>query len=205
MLLVVLRFAIAATRQRDGFPHPFGRARPKERLSDAGARCEAESVARMEVALLAVVAVLGVLVVIVRPRPSPPPSPYCRGGPPLAGVYHPQRLEVKKRCAVASGVVTRVKFEQYDGDVHVDLRTGGGEKLVVEVIPQDRAVVPIPDTGAQVTVVGPKVWDTAHAWPEIHPAWWISSGRIVPASALEVARVESLLRDTQRDQEVSDD
>ena len=49
-----------------------------------------------------------------------------------------------------------MKFEEFDGDVHVDLRTDDGEKLVVEVIPQDRGVVPIPDTGARVTVVGPQ-------------------------------------------------
>lgn len=159
----------------------------------------------MELALVAVVAALAGLLLIVRPHASPPPSPYCRGGPPLAGVYHSPRLEVKKRCAVASGVVTRVKFEEFDGDVHVDLRTDGGEKLVVEVIPQDRTVVPIPDTGARVTVVGPSVWDTAHGWPEIHPAWWISSGRIVPASSGELSRVESLLRDTQGEPEVSHD
>jgi hypothetical protein len=73
----------------------------------------------------------------------------------------------------------------------------------VEVIPQDRGVVPIPDTGARVTVVGPHVWDTAHDWPEIHPAWWISSGRIVPASNRELTRVESLLRDGQSEQEGS--
>ena len=78
------------------------------------------------------------------------------GGPPLAGVYHSPRLEVKKRCAVASGVVTKVKFEEFDGDVHIDLRTDDGERLVVEVIPQDRGVVPIPDTGTRVTVVGPE-------------------------------------------------
>ncbi|MFL6005960.1 MAG: hypothetical protein ACJ744_06925, partial [Gaiellaceae bacterium] len=76
---------------------------------------------------------------------------------------------------------------------------------VVEVIPQDRAVVPVPETGARVTVVGPRVWDTTHAWPEIHPAWWISSGRIVPATTQESARVESLLGDTQREQEANDD
>jgi len=162
-------------------------------------------VPRLEVALLAAAAVLALLLLVLRPHASPPPSPYCRDGPPLAGVYHPQRLEVKKRCAVAAGVVTSVKFEDFDGDVHVDLRTDEGEKLVVEVIPQDRSVVAIPDTGAHVTVVGPSAWDTAHDWPEIHPAWWISSGRIVPASAQEVARVESLLRDTQAEQEVNDD
>jgi hypothetical protein len=160
--------------------------------------------ARIELALAVAIGVLAALLLLVRPRAGPPPSPYCRGGPPLAGVYHPSRLEVRKRCDVRSGVVTTVKFEPYDGDVHVGLRLDGGGSLVVEVIPQDRSVVPIPDAGARVTVVGPRVWDTAHDWPEIHPAWWISSGRIVAASAEELARVRSLLRDT-RGQEVSDD
>jgi len=157
---------------------------------------------RLELALVVAIAAFAGLLLVVRPHASPPPSPYCRPGPPLTGVYHSPRLEVKKRCAVAVGVVTRVKFEEFDGDVHIGLRTDDGEKLVVEVIPQDRAVVPIPDTGAHVTVVGPSVLDTAHGWPEIHPAWWISSGRIVPASTQELARVESLLRDTQGEPEV---
>ncbi len=160
---------------------------------------------RLEGALVLAVAALAALLLVVRPRASAPPSPYCRGGPPLAGVYHSDRLEVKKRCSVVAGVVTRVKFEEFDGDVHIGLRTHDGKELVVEVIPQDREVVAIPDTGAHVTVVGPSAWDTAHDWPEIHPAWWISSGRIVPASTQELARVQSLLRDTQGQQEVSDD
>jgi len=165
----------------------------------------ARSVQRLELALVVAIAAFAGLLLVVRPHGSAPPSPHCRGGPALAGVYHSPRLEVKKRCAVASGVVTKVKFEEYDGDVHFNLRTGAGEQLVVEVIPQDRAVVPIPDTGAHVSVVGPQVWDTAHDWAELHPAWWISSGRIVPASTQELARVESLLRDGQSEQEVSDD
>ena len=157
---------------------------------------------RVEFTLVVAAASCALLLLVVPRHTAPPPSPYCRGGPPLAGVYHPQRLAVKKRCSIATGVVTTVKFEAFDGDVHVGLRTAG-ENLVVEVIPQDRTAVPIPDTGAHVTVVGPKVWDTAHNWPEIHPAWWISSGRIMPASTQEVARVEALLRDTQG-QEVND-
>jgi hypothetical protein len=126
-------------------------------------------------------------------REEPLASPYCRAGDPLAGVYHPARLRVKKRCAQASGVVTRVTFEQFDGDVHARLRTDDGDELVVEVIPQDRSVVPVPAEGQRVTVVGPLVDDTKHHWDEIHPAWWISAGRIVPASAAELARVHALL------------
>jgi hypothetical protein len=158
---------------------------------------------RLELALVTAIVAFAGLLLVVRPRGAVPPSPYCRGGSPLGGVYHSPRLEVKKRCAVVSGVVTDVKFEEFDGDVHIGLRADDGERLVVEVIPQDRSVVAIPDTGARVTVVGPHVWDTAHDWPEIHPAWWISSGRIVPASNRELSRVESLLRDGQSEQEGS--
>src|SRR6266540_1471646 len=94
-------------------------------------------------------------------------SPYCRSGDPLAGVYHPARLKVERRCTQASGVVGRVKFESFDGDVHLVLRTDDGESLVVEVIPQDRSVVPLPAEGARVTVIGPRVYDTKHDWDEI--------------------------------------
>ena len=148
---------------------------------------------RLELALLLAVAALAAALLLLRARPGRPPSPYCRSGAPLAGVYHTDRLAVKRRCAVVSGVVTKVKFEAFDGDVHVDLREDGGRVLVVEIIPQDRSVVAVPDTGMRVTVVGPLVDDLAHGWPEIHPAWWISAGRIVPASTAELTRVESLL------------
>jgi len=162
---------------------------------------------RLELALLLLVVALAVTVLVVRRGNAPPPSPYCRGGPPLAGVYHPSRLHVRRRCAVATGVVTKVKFEDFDGDVHIDLRVDDrrllsdgnnkvGGALVVEIVPQDRGVVPIPDAGARVTVVGPWVDDTAHGWREIHPAWWISAGRLLPASPRELGRAESLLRDT---------
>jgi hypothetical protein len=150
---------------------------------------------RLEVALVVLVSALAVALLLVRQRSEPPPSPYCRGGPPLAGVYHSDRLAVRKRCAVAEGVVTDVKFEPYDGDVHIRLRTPDGSRLVVEVLPQDRDAVAIPDTGQHVQVVGPRVDDLEHGWPEIHPAWWISDGRILPASPRELARAEALLRD----------
>jgi hypothetical protein len=140
-------------------------------------------------------------------RAGPPPSPHCRSGSPLAGVYHPSRLKVKSRCGVAVGTVEQVKFEEYDGDVHIELRLDRGQErllaagnarvggtLVVEIIPWDRARVPVPAVGDHVEVVGPWVDDTAHGWNEIHPAWWISSGTIQPASAAELRKVDRLLR-----------
>ena len=134
------------------------------------------------------------------------PSPYCRGGNPLAGIYHPQRLIVKSRCRIAIGTVSHVKFEEYDGDVHVDLRPdpayerllsdGNGRvggNLVVEIVPWDRSRVAVPQEGARIEVVGPWVDDTQHGWNEIHPAWWVSTGTIQPATAEELHRVRLLL------------
>jgi hypothetical protein len=140
-------------------------------------------------------------------RQVAPSSPYCRGGNPLAGVYHPQRLNVKNRCAVAVGTVGKVKFEPYDGDVHIDVRLDHGYErllddgndrvggdLVVEVIPYDRLRVAVPDEGARIQVVGPWVADTQHGWNEIHPAWWISAGSIQPPTTLELHRAQLLLQ-----------
>jgi hypothetical protein len=137
---------------------------------------------------------------------GPPPSPYCRSGDPLAGVYHPARLGVKSRCRVASGTVEVVRFEAYDGDVHVELRLDPGQdglvsrgnerlagNLLVEIVPLDRGRVPVPQVGTRVSVVGPLVDDSAHGWREIHPAWAISSGTIVPASGEELRRLQLLL------------
>jgi hypothetical protein len=145
-------------------------------------------------------------------RQAAPPSPYCRGGPPLVGVYHPQRLVVKSRCSVAVGTVSKVKFGPYDDDVHVDLRLdpafesllgdGNGRiggNLVVELIPQDRSRVAVPDEGARIQVVGPWVEDTEHGWNEIHPAWWVSAGRIQPATAAELRAVQSLIQGSASD------
>jgi hypothetical protein len=139
-------------------------------------------------------------------RAGPPASPYCRSGDPLASVYHPSRLVVKSRCRVAVGTVEVVRFEDYDGDVHVELRLDPGQdglvsrgneriggNLLLEIVPLDRGRVPIPRVGERVSAVGPLVDDTAHGWREIHPAWAISSGTIVPASAQELRRFRLLL------------
>ena len=155
-------------------------------------------------------AVLGALAGIVAGcsllRAGPPPSPHCRGGSPLAGVYHPERLKVKSRCRVVVGTIEKVKPELYDGDIHIELRLDRGQEgllstgnarvggtLIVEIIPWDRAQVLVPTEGQRVEVVGPWVDDTAHGWFEIHPAWWISAGSIQPASADELRRVDRLL------------
>jgi hypothetical protein len=142
------------------------------------------------------------------------PSPYCRGGNPLAGVYHPQRLRVKSRCRIAIGTVAKVKFEAFDGDVHVDLQPDPpyehllarpGDSLVVEIIPQDRSRVAVPAEGARIEVAGPWVEDSKHGWNEIHPAWWVSAGTIEPASAEELRRVQLLLQGVEGASNEDDD
>jgi hypothetical protein len=140
-------------------------------------------------------------------RAGPPPSPHCRSGSPLVGVYHPERLKVKSRCRVAVGTIEKVKPELYDGDIHIELRLEPGEEgllssgntrvggnLILEIIPWDRSRVLVPEIGQRIEVVGPWVDDTAHGWKEIHPAWWISAGAIQPASADELRRADRLLR-----------
>jgi hypothetical protein len=158
---------------------------------------------------LALLLLLGVVAAgcALRRHAEPPPSPHCRPGDPLAGVYHPARLHVKSRCRVAVGVVEDVKFERFDGDVHIDLRLDDayrallssgndqvGGNLVVEIIPQDRSRVAVPEEGARIEVAGPWVEDTQHGWNEIHPAWWVSAGAIEPASATELRRAQLLLQ-----------
>jgi hypothetical protein len=140
-------------------------------------------------------------------REAAPLSPHCRGGSPLAGVYHPSRLNVKSRCRVVNGTVRKVVFETYDGDVHIDLRPDPGFEdllsdgngrvggnLIVELIPQDRSQVAVPAEGQRVQVVGPWVEDSQHGWNEIHPAWWVSAGAIRPATEAELRAAQRLLQ-----------
>jgi hypothetical protein len=140
-------------------------------------------------------------------RAGAPPSPHCRSGSTLVGVYHPERLKVKSRCRLAVGTVEKVKPELYDGDIHIELRLDRGQEgllasgnsrvggtLIVEIIPWDRSRVLVPEVGQRIEVVGPWVDDTAHGWNEIHPAWWISTGAIQPASTDELRRADRLLR-----------
>jgi hypothetical protein len=157
--------------------------------------------------LVVVLTVAAVVAGCALRRAGPPPSPHCRSGSPLIGVYHPERLKVKSRCRVAIGTVEKVKSEVYDGDLHLELLLDRGQEgllssgnarvdgtLIVEIIPWDRSRVLVPEVGQRIEVVGPWVDDTAHGWNEIHPAWWISAGAIEPASQSELRRVDRLLR-----------
>src|SRR5262249_31330437 len=45
----------------------------------------------------------------------------CKSGPPLAGVYSPERLQVLDRCSTVSGTVDCLKLEP-DGDFHLRVR-----------------------------------------------------------------------------------
>jgi hypothetical protein len=94
-------------------------------------------------------------------------SGQCKPGPPLAGVYLPFRLHVRRRCVTVTGIVDCLKREP-DGDIHIELRLSGayrrlltsanayqrcpghqGPHLVVEIIPQGEGL-PIPDNSASL-------------------------------------------------------
>jgi hypothetical protein len=76
----------------------------------------------------------------------------CRSGDPLANVYHPYRLQVRRRCLTVTGTVAYVVHED-DGDYHVDLSLPAAEdylldranstdqdgQLVTEIVPADQA------------------------------------------------------------------
>jgi len=94
-------------------------------------------------------------------------SGQCKPGQPLAGVYLPSRLHVKKRCVTVTGIVDCLRREP-DGDVHIELRLTRayrrlltpanafqrcphhtGPHLVVEIIPQ-REQLPFLDNSASL-------------------------------------------------------
>ncbi len=119
-------------------------------------------------------------------RESPPPSPYCRSGDPLAGVYNPLRFRVLSKCEVGSGVVEFVALQQGVGRriyVSLDARYASllGERsssyqnslLVLELLSQTQVTVQVPSVGQNITFVGPWVYDTQNLWTAISPVWSI--------------------------------
>lgn len=126
-----------------------------------------------------------------------PAAPALCNGPALAGVYHPQRLEIVNACAYVTGTIARRRVEA-DGDVHLYLApdalfsgTVNGDNphgdLIVEIIPADQGAVAVPRLGEHVLVIGPYAYDKSHGWLEIHPARYLVrirdwSGECTPPS-----------------------
>src|SRR5215471_19714533 len=94
----------------------------------------------------------------------------CKFGPPLAGVYIPERLQALDRCSTVSGTVDCLKLEP-DGDVHLrvrldpqyarfltqanSLQTCSNRQephLVVEIIPQHMQGLVFRDNNADAVV-----------------------------------------------------
>ena len=126
------------------------------------------------------------------------PGHGCRPGPPLAGVWSPDRLQVLSPCKHATGIVAVTQPEP-DGDHHIWLRVDPGYEflldaenhfqakpaLLAEVTPDcplatnppnapsanrcPTSTLALPRIGDHVTIDGPWVRDTEHGWNEIHP------------------------------------
>jgi len=110
----------------------------------------------------------------------------CRSVP-LAGVYHPYRLQVISACKTVSGTVVAIRHEA-DHDYHINLKLDSqyaslinsknieyehGD-IVAEVIPMDQHDVPVPTVGEHITVTGAYAKDADHGWMEMHPVWFVN-------------------------------
>jgi hypothetical protein len=124
------------------------------------------------------------------------PQSGCRAGPPEAGVYQPDRLQVLDPCKHGEGVVVDVAAED-DGDYHVwftpdpdyaqlmnsENHFQGRPAMLAEITPDcsdnpadssaaakcPKSALAIPGIGDHIAIDGPWVLDTNHGWREIHP------------------------------------
>jgi hypothetical protein len=111
----------------------------------------------------------------------------------LEGVWDPDRLIVLDPCRVVTGRVVDSPLPQYhadDGDVHnqfnpapqyqtllTDQQETPGN-LVVELMPRDAGHLPLLPVGRRLVLVGALVYDSTHAWTELHPVYrWCIEGR----------------------------
>ena len=134
-----------------------------------------------------VAGLLAMVVVAVACRSGPAPRTSataagrpCPNGDPLAGVYHPDRLDVLRTCIRYAGTIRNLKHES-DGDYHLyvipdpgmeqflDDRSREFGDLVVELLPGQP--LPVPDAGEHVVFFGTWAYDTDHDWNELHPVW----------------------------------
>jgi|tagenome__1003787_1003787.scaffolds.fasta_scaffold20007719_1 hypothetical protein len=112
----------------------------------------------------------------------PPPS---QG---LEGAWKPKRLLVLNPCQTITGTIDVSRVPQYisdDGDVHnqfapdtqyQNLLTDQQEthgNFVVELMPRDAGHLPVLPVGPKLTLVGALVYDTGHAWTEMHPVYGV--------------------------------
>jgi hypothetical protein len=116
------------------------------------------------------------------------PSPYCRTGDILAGIYNPPRFHIISNCQVASGVVKSLAIQR-DGVWRIDIvpdsqytklldpgnTNSQNGMLVLGLFPTDQATVSLPTVGEHVVCVGPLVYDIENSWNSISPAWSIKA------------------------------
>jgi hypothetical protein len=112
----------------------------------------------------------------------------CVEGDVLAGVYLPSRLKVLEPCVTIEATVREVERpddRENDGDLSFNLELAPGDQrllndvnrqnmhgwLHLEIVPLDRAALPVPVEGERIRVTGPWVTDTVHGHNEIHPVW----------------------------------
>ena len=121
------------------------------------------------------------------PQGTPPLEGTCP--PPsraLEGVDSPDRLLVLNPCQTITGKIDDSDLPQYladDGDIHNQfipdkqyrkLLTDQQEtygNMVVELMARDGGHLPVPPVGPKLTLWGALVYDTGHAWMEIHPVF----------------------------------
>jgi hypothetical protein len=123
------------------------------------------------------------------PQGTPPLEGTCP--PPsraLEGVWSPDRLLVLNPCQTITGKIDESDLPQYlaeDGDVHnqfapdrqyrkllTDQQETSGN-FVVELMARDGGHIPVPPVGPKLTLWGALVYDTGHAWTEIHPVYGV--------------------------------
>jgi hypothetical protein len=123
------------------------------------------------------------------PQGTPPLEGTC---PPLSqaleGVPDPDRLLVLNSCQTLTGKIDVSKLPQYgaeDGDVHnqfapdkqyLKLLSDQQEtygNMVVELMARDAGHLPVLPVGPKLTLWGALVYDTGHAWMQIHPVYGV--------------------------------
>jgi hypothetical protein len=112
----------------------------------------------------------------------PPPSQA------LEGVDSPDRLLVLNPCQTITGKIDVSDLPQYladDGDVHNQfapdkqyrkLLTDQQEtygNFVVELMARDAGHLPVLPVGPNLTLWGALVYDTGHAWTQLHPVYGV--------------------------------